>query len=144
MIPRPDVANEDEEEDLPIVVDGYVWGADVRPLLAHIAKPPGREEGGGRDGAGPKFDVLVLADLLFWHSEHGNMLSSLANSLSKKRAGKAFVVFTSYRPWLAHEDLAFFDLAREQGFEVEQIFERKMDRHSSKTTRVTKRCGRRC
>ncbi|KAH8884655.1 hypothetical protein GQ53DRAFT_661553 [Thozetella sp. PMI_491] len=108
-------------EDLPIVVDGYVWGADVKPLLAHLPPPAG-------PGSSQGFDVLVLADLLFRHSEHGRMLSSIAGALSKKRSSKAFVVFTSYRPWLAHKDLAFFDLAREQGFEVEQIFERKMDR----------------
>jgi nicotinamide N-methyltransferase len=107
-----------DEEDLGIVVDGYVWGADPGRLLGYL--PEGEKERG--------FDVLVLADLLFRHSEHGNMLRTIEQTLKKSRESKAFVVFTSYRPWLQHKDLAFFDLARERGFVVEKVLEKKMDR----------------
>jgi nicotinamide N-methyltransferase len=106
------------EEELGIVVDGYVWGADPGRLLGYL--PEGEKERG--------FDVLVLADLLFRHSEHGNMLRTIEQTLKKSRESKAFVVFTSYRPWLQHKDLAFFDLARERGFVVEKVLEKKMDR----------------
>jgi nicotinamide N-methyltransferase len=34
----------------------------------------------------------------------------------------------SYRPWLQHKDLRFFDKAREEGFVVEKVLEKKMDR----------------
>ncbi|KAK4119538.1 hypothetical protein N657DRAFT_650034 [Parathielavia appendiculata] len=108
----------DHEEGLNIVVDGFVWGADPGRLLGYL---PAEERGRG-------FDVLVLADLLFRHSEHGNMLRTIEQTLKKSRASKAFVVFTSYRPWLQHKDLAFFDLARERGFVVEKVLEKKMDR----------------
>ncbi|KAK4100565.1 nicotinamide N-methyltransferase-like protein [Parathielavia hyrcaniae] len=101
-----------------IVVDGFVWGADPGKLLGYL---PGEERGKG-------FDVLLLADLLFRHSEHGNMLRTIEQTLKKDRESKAFVVFTSYRPWLQHKDLAFFDLARERGFVVEKVLEKKMDR----------------
>lgn len=40
----------------------------------------------------------------------------------------ALVFFTPYRPWLLEKDLAFFDLAREAGFHVKQIFEKLMDK----------------
>lgn len=104
-----------------IVAKGYVWGADVRPLLAEL---PGAGE--GETGEGPKFDVLILADLLFRHSEHGHMLDTIRDAMA--RGGAAYVFFTSYRPWLRHKDLAFFDLARERGFVVEKVLERRMER----------------
>jgi len=108
----------DNEEDLNIVADGYVWGADVKPLLAHLS-PEDAEKG---------FDVLVLADLLFRHSEHGKLVDTIEKSLKRAPESKAFVVFTSYRPWLKHKDLVFFDLARERGFIVDKILELKTER----------------
>lgn len=99
-----------------IVADGFVWGADPKPLLARLPE--------GRKG----FDVLILADLLFRHSEHGKLADTIEQTLSRKRGSKAYVFFTSYRPWLQHKDLNFFDIARERGFVVEKILERKMDR----------------
>ena len=116
--------DEDEDEGLNIVVDGYVWGADPTKLLAHL-------DGTYQENGVPAqkgFDVLILADLLFRHSEHGNMLKTIEQTLKKTRDSKALVVFTSYRPWLQHKDLAFFDLARERGFVVEKVLEKKMDR----------------
>ncbi|KAH9988422.1 hypothetical protein F4779DRAFT_276641 [Xylariaceae sp. FL0662B] len=104
-------------EDPAIVADGFVWGADPAHLLAHLAAVK-------RD----KFDVLILADLLFRHSEHGKLISTIEATMSLKRESKAFVFFTSYRPWLQHKDLAFFDIAREKGFLVEKILEEKMDK----------------
>lgn len=99
-----------------LVAKGYIWGRDAAPLLAEL--PTGRE----------RFDVLILADLLFRHSEHGHLLDTIRDAMSKGPESKAFVFFTSYRPWLQHKDLAFFDLARERGFVVEKILERKMDK----------------
>lgn len=107
-----------DEPPLPIAADGFVWGANPAHLLAHL--PEGERSEG--------FDVLILADLLFRHSEHGNMLKTVRETLKKSRGAKAYVVFCSYRPWLRHKDLNFFELAREQGFIVEQILEKKMER----------------
>ncbi|KAH6617003.1 hypothetical protein F5144DRAFT_585184 [Chaetomium tenue] len=107
-----------EEGELSIVVEGLVWGADPGKVLGYL------DEGERREG----FDVLVLADLLFRHSEHRNMLRTVRQTLKKSKESKAFVVFTSYRPWLQHKDLAFFDVAREEGWVVEKVLEKKMDR----------------
>ena len=123
LIPRTD---DEGDASLPIVVDGYVWGADAAPLLAHLL--PGPDAAARDPAAGGGFDVLVLADLLFRHSEHGHMLDSIDKAMARRRGSVAYVVFSSYRPWLAHKDLAFFDLARQRGFEVEKLLERKMDR----------------
>ncbi|KER00639.1 hypothetical protein AUEXF2481DRAFT_551 [Aureobasidium subglaciale EXF-2481] len=98
---------------LPIVAKGYLWGADTSTLIEKV-KPD--------DG----FDVLILADLLFNHSEHGKLLQTVQQSL--KKDGTALVFFTPYRPWLLEKDLAFFDLARENGFIVDKVLEKVMDK----------------
>ncbi|KAK2024041.1 nicotinamide N-methyltransferase [Colletotrichum zoysiae] len=95
-----------------VVPRGYVWGADVAPLLEKKKK----------------FDVMVLADLLFRHSEHGKLVDTIWNALARERGAVAYVFFTSYRPWLRHKDLAFFDAARGRGLVVEQVLERKMEK----------------
>ncbi|KAK0743193.1 hypothetical protein B0T18DRAFT_291169, partial [Schizothecium vesticola] len=98
-----------------VVAEGYVWGAEAGRVLGYL-------------GEGERFDVLVLADLLFRHSEHGRILRSIEMTMKRAEGSRAFVVFTSYRPWLQHKDLNFFELARERGFVVEKILEKKMER----------------
>lgn len=97
-----------------LVAEGYCWGADVAPLLAHVPD------------AG--FDVLILADLLFNHSEHGKLITTIERTLKKTRDAKALVFFTPYRPWLFQKDMAFFDEARARGFAVEKLLEEQMEK----------------
>ncbi|RSL94022.1 Protein N-terminal and lysine N-methyltransferase EFM7 [Fusarium oligoseptatum] len=105
------------------VVDavGFVWGADPLPLLAHL-NPTQPEDPKDR------FDILILADLLFRHSEHGALIKTIRETMRVSRDSVAYVFFTSYRPWKKEADERFFDIAREQGFEVEQIAERRLDK----------------
>ncbi|KAK0742532.1 hypothetical protein B0T21DRAFT_361578 [Apiosordaria backusii] len=105
-------------DNLNIIADGFVWGADPSTLLRHL--PPSEQSQG--------FDVLILADLLFRHSEHNNMIKTITECLKRTPEAKAYVVFCSYRPWLREKDLKFFELCRQQGFNVEQILEKKMDK----------------
>lgn len=79
------------------------------------------------DGA-ETFDVLILADLLFNHSEHAKLIKTVQITLTKSPEAKAYVFFTPYRPWLLQKDLAFFDLAKKAGFEVEKTFEKVMEK----------------
>jgi nicotinamide N-methyltransferase len=74
------------------------------------------------------FDVLILADLLFNHSEHAKLVKTIQLTLKKSADSRAYVFFTPYRPWLLEKDLAFFDLAREAGFIVSKTFEKVMDK----------------
>ncbi|KAF2015002.1 hypothetical protein BU24DRAFT_423922 [Aaosphaeria arxii CBS 175.79] len=98
-----------------IVAEGYLWGAPVDPLTSHITDPAG-------------FDVLILADLLFNHSEHAKLVKTVQLTLKKSPQSRAYVFFTPYRPWLLEKDLAFFDLAKEAGFAVTKTFEKVMDK----------------
>lgn len=130
LIPRSNQPSQEQQQQPPqekgfnhdqniITAKGFIWGADPRPLLAQL-QPFGEEERG--------FDVLILADLLFRHSEHGKLIDTIRDTLKRTRDAKAFVFFTSYRPWLQHKDLAFFDLARERGFVVDKVLEKIMER----------------
>lgn len=74
------------------------------------------------------FDTVILADLLFNHSEHGKLIKSVQQALKHSQEASALVFFTPYRPWLLEKDLAFFDLARASGFRVEKIFEKTMEK----------------
>ncbi|KAF1986898.1 hypothetical protein K402DRAFT_412549 [Aulographum hederae CBS 113979] len=95
--------------------EGYLWGNSTDRLVSE--KPS--QEG---------FDVLILADLLFNHSEHGKLISSVRKTLKKNDEAVALVFFTPYRPWLLEKDLAFFDLARESGFHVTKVLEKLMEK----------------
>ncbi|KAL8305020.1 hypothetical protein RB597_004033 [Gaeumannomyces tritici] len=113
-----------------VVVDGYVWGHPVDKLLEKM--PGGGGGGGGGDGAAVEgaaagVDVLIMADLLFRHTEHENIAKTLELALRRARDSRAFVFFTSYRPWLRERDLKFFDIVRERGFVVDKVLEKKMD-----------------
>ena len=74
-----------------------------------------------------EFDLLILADLLFNHSEHVKLLSTIRLSLKRLPAARALVFFTPYRPWLFDKDMAFFGLARQGGFVVEKVLEKVME-----------------
>jgi EEF1A N-terminal glycine/lysine methyltransferase len=99
-----------------VVAKGYLWGNPTEELKA-VLDP----DSGG-------FDLLILADILFNHSEHEKLVKTLTGSLSKKPGAAALVFFTPYRPWLLDNDLAFFQLAKDRGFAVNKILEHTMDK----------------
>ena len=103
---------------LRIQAKGYLWGAETSSLLSCL--PQSNRHSG--------FDTLILADLLFNHSEHAKLVLSIQQTLKREPAAQALVFFTPYRPWLLQKDLAFFDLARQNGFTVEKILETLMDK----------------
>ena len=108
-----------------IDAEGFVWGGDPAPLLARL-QPPGQTND---DGAlARKFDVLILADLLFRHREHPDLVKTIRETMRQAADSVAYVFFTSYRPWKRELDLKFFHVAREAGFEVEQVAEKKLDK----------------
>ncbi|KAI6371098.1 hypothetical protein MCOR25_004032 [Pyricularia grisea] len=127
--PDPDVLvalrrNVDECDLVPqpraekVVVDGYVWGKEVEAVLAKMPGPKAASDG---------VDVLIMADLLFRHTEHENIALTIERALKRSKNSRAYVFFTSYRPWLRERDLKFFDVVRDRGFVVEKVLEKKMD-----------------
>lgn len=101
-----------------IVAEGYLWGNSPSNLTDHL--PSSAVDRG--------FDLLILADLLFNHSEHRRLVISIQETLKRTADAKALVFFTPHRPWLFDKDMAFFDLAREMGFVVEKMLEKTMEK----------------
>lgn len=99
-----------------IVATGYLWGNDAGKLTSLLAEPANG------------FDLLILADVIFNHSEHQKLINTVKATLKVGSNAKALVFFTPYRPWLLEKDLAFFDLARSNGFVVQKIMETTMDK----------------
>lgn len=102
-----------------IAVEGHAFGASTEPILAHLS----------RDASGKKgFDTLMLADLLFNHHCHAQLIVTIQQTLAPIPSARALVFFSPYRPWLLGADLAFFALAQEGGFVVEKIGEELADK----------------
>ena len=99
-----------------ILADGYLWGNNSEKLRDHLK--------GQSDG----FDLLILADILFNHSEHEKLVATLHKTMKRSSDARALVFFTPYRPWLLDKDLRFFELAKADGFRVNKLFEKVMDK----------------
>jgi len=96
-----------------IVAEPYRWGNPLPEILSHL--PPPAEA----------FDLVILSDLLFNHSEHHKLLKTVL--LTLKQTAKALVFFTPHRPWLLEEDLEFLKIAEEAGLLVEKTVERLLE-----------------
>lgn len=91
-------------------VEGFIWGNDASELI---------EMSGGTG-----YDLVILSDVVFNHSEHAKLVRSAKELLAP--GGKVFVVFTPHRAKLFNEDLDFFRRAKDEaGFESEKLFELK-------------------
>ena len=86
------------------IVQGFQWGQDVSHLTANGS-----------------FDLILMADLIFNHTEHGSLLSSSKKLLSP--GGCIFTTFSHHVVKWADRDMKFFDKAVELGFQVEKLGE---------------------
>jgi EEF1A N-terminal glycine/lysine methyltransferase len=99
-----------------IAAKGYLWGNSTVDIKSNLPD--------GADG----FDLIILADILFNHSEHRKLVRTLVECLCRRRGSAALVFFTPYRPWLLDKDLAFFEIAHQAGFVVNKVLEHTMDK----------------
>ncbi|KAL0568035.1 Protein N-terminal and lysine N-methyltransferase efm7 [Marasmius crinis-equi] len=102
-----------------ISVQGYIWGTPVKPIMNLLPS----EEG---------FDLIILSDLIFNHSQHNALLKTCEESLRLKSPKHTeeeepcvLVFYTHHRPHLAHRDMEFFDKARDRGWNCVKIVEKK-------------------
>uniref|UniRef100_A0A7S4PI50 Calmodulin-lysine N-methyltransferase n=1 Tax=Paramoeba aestuarina TaxID=180227 RepID=A0A7S4PI50_9EUKA len=97
-----------------IAVVGHIWGKDVTPLLQ-----AGREGGNSDEG---KFDLIILSDLVFNHSEHAGLLRSCRSCLAP--GGAVLVVMIHHKPENEKKDTNFLLLAQQQpyAFQCQKIF----------------------
>lgn len=123
--PDPDLLshiqyNVDHCEGIPastdVKVSGFIWGQDETALcydeLSETELPSSIEESA-------KFDLIILSDLVFNHTEHHKLLTNCRNALKKN--GTALVVFSPHRPWLLEDDLKFFTTCEDYEFKADFI-----------------------
>ncbi|KIO33349.1 hypothetical protein M407DRAFT_241132 [Tulasnella calospora MUT 4182] len=107
----------------------YLWGTPVAPLLERL--------GTDSEGKAKKFDLVIMSDLIFNHSQHAALLctcsEALSPSLSPSPASEPpttpclLVFYTHHRPHLADRDMGFFRMAQEQGWDCQEILTEKME-----------------
>jgi nicotinamide N-methyltransferase len=100
---------------------GYIWGHPVAPLLK-----PLQQSNVAQGDAG--FDLIILSDLIFNHSQHNALLDTCEKSLKRNDPLAAVLVFyTHHRPHLAHRDLKFFELAKERGWQCDEVIRERFE-----------------
>jgi len=87
-------------------VCGFIWGRDASTL------------------SGP-YDLLILSDLIFNHSQHTALLSTCLSTLAP--GGKVVVFYSHHRPHLAHKDMEFFEKAKEAGWNCKKVVEERVE-----------------
>ena len=97
----------------PKVVEtrGFIWGNEKSSIYGEEDKQQITED--------EKFDLIILLDLIFNHTEHLKLLKDCQELISKD--GKVLVVFSPHRPHLLYKDLEFFETAKQFNFTSEQI-----------------------
>ncbi|OQR82813.1 nicotinamide n-methyltransferase [Achlya hypogyna] len=111
--------NADKLDNGNAVVLGHLWGEDTAPLRAYS------HEDSGETG----FDVAIVAECLWLHKEHDNLLASIMSCL--KPGGQVFICFSHHVPGMETADLSFFKKAtatyqctveRLQTYQVQAVF----------------------
>lgn len=100
-----------------IKVKGYIWGNDIRPLIYEDIED--EQDYPKEIKEDDKFDLIILSDLVFNHTEHHKLLSTCRQSVKKN--GKCLIVFSPHRPHLLNDDLEFFKTCEEYDFKSEKI-----------------------
>ncbi|TFK46266.1 hypothetical protein OE88DRAFT_1707695 [Heliocybe sulcata] len=121
--------NLEEQRKKNVVVQGYLWGQSVDSLLPLTP-----------DGVG--FDLIILSDLVFNHSQHDALLKTCNLAVSKSSTACMLVFYTHHRPKYAQRDLEFFTKARKAGWQCENILTRRYppmfpDDHGDEEVRAT-------
>lgn len=112
-------SNLTEQERQRTVAKGYIWGRSTDELLDIAKEKTGRGS----------YDLIILSDLVFNHSQHDAMLTTCEAALSHSSPGESapgpsvLVFYTHHRPHLAHRDMEFFSKAESRGWVVEKVVE---------------------
>ncbi|KAJ9113665.1 hypothetical protein QFC22_005974 [Naganishia vaughanmartiniae] len=129
---RSDCAVEDESAaemvrtwDERMVVAGHLWGKNTEELLDIISNVPTQSLSATPPpppltASQRKYDILILSDLIFNHSQHSALLNS-CEALITPLTGKAYVFHSHHLPQYYLRDLGFFSLAKERGWVVRRV-----------------------
>ncbi|KAF6231195.1 hypothetical protein HO173_010527 [Letharia columbiana] len=86
-----------------VAAEGYLWGSSTESVLAHLPLSHQR------------FDVLLLADLLFNHSCHNALVSTIVHTLARTSDARALVFFHALQAMATRERYGVFRSMQRQG-----------------------------
>lgn len=99
-----------------VAVEGHVWGKSPNPVLGHLPDP-------GHD----KFNLILLSDLIFNHSQHLALMRSCESLIDAREGqGTALVFHSHHLPHWRDRDLGFFTLAKQRGWQVKPVVDKVM------------------
>ncbi|KAJ3767813.1 putative methyltransferase-domain-containing protein [Lentinula raphanica] len=130
----------DDKKD-KVSVQGYIWGQPTHNLFKSLQ----------HQGEDRKFDLIILSDLIFNHSQHDALLKTCRLALQPDQTplqsdtsdeattltadshphqplphkSSVLVFYTHHRPHLAHRDMEFFEKAREEGWDCRKVVTQK-------------------
>ncbi|KAF8599196.1 hypothetical protein BDV93DRAFT_449743 [Ceratobasidium sp. AG-I] len=133
-------------QEMRRAIDGYVWGTNPRNLFESLESDNGRPLTAGdvddprAHQPGPHgFDVIILSDLIFNHSQHAALLDTCKGALRSGRLSQSLphsvertvpcvlVFFSHHRPQYAARDLGFFSLAKDRGWNCKKVVQTRME-----------------
>lgn len=113
--------------DSHLHVAGYKWGADTEEIMSFLPTTTTTTTPRSSDDV-TGFDTLIMADVVYSHREHPNLIKTMHMTMKKSADAVALVIFTPYQPWLLPKTQMFFPLAEESGFTVTKVFEKVVDK----------------
>ncbi|KAB5589454.1 nicotinamide N-methyltransferase [Ceratobasidium theobromae] len=160
QVSKPNKAPGQLLNGVDLLEKGYIWGTDPEKLSeclerGHISEDnndTGTHEHPSQSG---RFDVIILSDLIFNHSQHAALLDTCEATLRLDRQDESvahkvvdsagseladhegitpqivspcvLVFFSHHRPRYTSRDLEFFTRARGRGWVCEQVVRTKMN-----------------
>lgn len=92
---------------------GFIWGNSTDEIVSTLKEKT--------NNTNKTFDVIILSDVIFNHSEHLKLLKTCRELLTPI-TGKILVTFSPHRPKLFQNDLDFFTLAEQEPFNFHSKF----------------------
>ncbi|KAA1126524.1 nicotinamide n-methyltransferase [Puccinia graminis f. sp. tritici] len=120
----------------PLWGAGLKWGAKLAEEILLQDRTISSDVGASCPAAAasstsPGFDLILLSDLVFNHSEHQSLLTTCELSLNSASPGtdrptpSLLVFYSHHRPWCVAADEQFFVIARQRGWICTRIIEDK-------------------
>lgn len=113
-LPPGELGRNDSPNDIELVRNGEIAREDGK--LPEVVDQNGSD---GEEGGAKRFDVVIMADLLFNRSQHTQLLESCDRCLGRSEAAVVWVSFSHHDPQKAELDMNFFSLARLKGFSAD-------------------------
>jgi predicted nicotinamide N-methyase len=97
-----------------VAVVGHEWGTATDGVADVVKQISGSDE---QNEEGIYFDLAILSECLWMHRAHGALVQSLSKLLHPEKSF-AIATYAHHVPGYEEQDDAFFDLCKENGFDI--------------------------